>query len=160
LLTYPATIPLSTRTLTHLADRLRAHRADRGTRWRRLDPGQQALLVLAHLRNGDTYTRLAAGFGVGVATVYRYIREALELLAAALTLDQAVYRASRQLWVILDGTLNPIDRVAEDRPHYSGKHKRHGVTVQVLATSTPSAHRAASASTKATCRPPRGGDER
>jgi transposase len=134
LLTYPATIPLSTRTLTHLADRLRLHRTERGTRWRRLDPGRQALLVLAHLRNGDTYTRLAAGFGIGVATVYRYIREALDLLATtAPTLDQVTYRASRLLWVILDGTLIPIDRVAEDRPYYSGKHKRHGVNVQVLA---------------------------
>ena len=25
------------------------------------------------------------------------------------------------------------DRIAEDRPYYSGKHKRHGVNVQVLA---------------------------
>jgi len=32
--------------------------------------------VLAYLRNGDTYTRLAAGFSVGVATVFRCIREA------------------------------------------------------------------------------------
>jgi hypothetical protein len=46
--------------------------------------------VLAHLRNGDTYTRLAAGFGIGMATAYSYIREALELLAAtATTQDQA-----------------------------------------------------------------------
>jgi hypothetical protein len=38
---------------------------------------------------------LAAG-GIGVATVYRYVREALDLLAAdAPPLDQAVYRASR-----------------------------------------------------------------
>jgi hypothetical protein len=35
--------------------------------------------------------------------------------------------------VILDGTPIPIDRVAEDRPYYSGKHKRHGVNVQTLA---------------------------
>jgi hypothetical protein len=27
----------------------------------------------------------------------------------------------------------PIDRVAEQKPYYSGKHKRHGVNVQVLA---------------------------
>ena len=134
MLTYPATIPLSTRTLTHLAGQLRRHRTARGTRWRRLDPGKQALLVLAHVRNGDTYTRLAAGFGIGVATVYRYIREALDLLAGtAPGLEQVVYRASRLLWVILDGTLIPIDRVADDRPYYSGKHKRHGVNVQVLA---------------------------
>ncbi len=134
MLTYPATIPLSTASLTHLSDLLRAAQRANGTRWRRLDPGRQAMLVLAHLRNGDTYTRLARGFGIGVATVYRYIREALDLLAAAAPrLDQVVYRASRLLYLILDGTLIPIDRVAGDRPYYSGKHKRHGVNVQVLA---------------------------
>jgi hypothetical protein len=133
-LSYPAAIPLSTASLTHLSQLLRTDRTQRGVRWRRLDPGRQALLVLAHLRNGDTYARLAAGFGISTATVYRYIREALALLAAqAPTLDQVVYRASRLLYLILDGTLIPIDRVAEDRPYYSGKHKRHGVNVQVLA---------------------------
>ena len=35
--------------------------------------------------------------------------------------------------MILDGTLLSIDRVAADRPYYSGKHKRHGMNVQVLA---------------------------
>jgi hypothetical protein len=44
-----------------------------------------------------------------------------------------VYLASRLIYVILDGTLIPIDRVAAHRPYYSGKHKRHGVNVQVLA---------------------------
>jgi hypothetical protein len=37
-------------------------------RWRRLDTGTQALLVLARLRNGDTYARPAAGFSVGITT--------------------------------------------------------------------------------------------
>jgi hypothetical protein len=36
--------------------------------------------------------------------------------------------------VIVDGTLIPIDRVARDRPFYSGKHKRHGVSLQVIAS--------------------------
>lgn len=134
MLSYPAAIPLSTASLTHLSQLLRADRTRRGVRWRRLDPGRQALLVLAHLRNGDTYARLAAGFEISTATVFRYIREAIALLAAqAPTLDQVVYRASRLLYLILDGTLIPIDRVAEDRPFYSGKHKRHGMNVQVLA---------------------------
>jgi transposase-like protein len=134
LLTYPATIPLSTASLTHLSELLRSAQRVNGTRWRRLDPGRQALLVLAHLRSGDTYARLASGFGIGVATVYRYIREALDLLASAAPgLDQVVYQASRLLYLILDGTLIPIDRVAADRPYYSGKHKRHGVNFQVLA---------------------------
>lgn len=33
----------------------------------------------------------------------------------------------------LDGTLLPIDRTAADRPYYSGKHKKHGMNVQVIA---------------------------
>ena len=82
MLTYRATIPLSRRSLTHLADLLRAHRARRGTRYRRLDPGRQALLVLAHLRNGDTPARLAGGFHISATTAWRYIREAVDLLAA------------------------------------------------------------------------------
>ena len=35
--------------------------------------------------------------------------------------------------MILDGTLIPIDRVADQRPYCSGKHKHHGVNVQVIA---------------------------
>ncbi|MFF4902660.1 transposase family protein [Streptomyces sp. NPDC001068] len=31
------------------------------------------------------------------------------------------------------GTLLPIDRSAADRPHSSGKHRRHGMNVQVIA---------------------------
>ncbi|GHD81419.1 hypothetical protein GCM10010336_66640 [Streptomyces goshikiensis] len=39
-------------------------------------------MALAHLHNGDTFTRLAAGFQIGVATAWRYVREAITLLAA------------------------------------------------------------------------------
>jgi hypothetical protein len=35
--------------------------------------------------------------------------------------------------VVLDGTLIPVDRVAADRPFYSGKHKKHGMNLQVIA---------------------------
>ncbi|MFD4153494.1 transposase family protein [Streptomyces hydrogenans] len=35
-------------------------------------------------------------------------------------------------FVILDGTLLPIDRIAADTSYHSGKHKRHGMNVQVL----------------------------
>ena len=128
MLSYPATIPLSTRTLNQLAELIRNHRQDCRSRWRRLDAGQQALLALAHLRNGDPYRRLAAGFRIGLSTVYRYLREAIDLLAAqAVPLHRVVYLAARLVYVILDGTLIPIDRIAADRPYYSGKHKRHGV---------------------------------
>ena len=104
------------------------------SRWRRLDPGRQALLALAHLRNGDTLTRLAAGFEVGVTTAWRYVREAIDLLAAtADDLATAMTRIRLLAYAILDGTLIPIDRVADQKPYYSGKHRRHGVNVQVIA---------------------------
>ena len=90
--------------------------------------------MLAHLRNGDSYTRLAAGSASAVATVYRYVREALDLLAAqAPTMGQVLAGSTRLWYVILDGTRICIDRVAEDRPYYSGKHQRHGVNVQIPA---------------------------
>src|SRR5690242_1590547 len=126
------------RALIMLADLLRAHRTQLRSRWRRLDAGQQALLTVAHLRKGETYADLACGFAIGTSTVYRYLREALKLLAAmAPTLAQAIEVARGKAYVTLDGTLLRIDRVGmtggRDRPYYSGKHKCHGMNVQVLA---------------------------
>ena len=62
---YPAGITVSNHALITLSDALRARRATVGTRWRRLTVGRQALLVVAHLRKGETYADLAGGFGIG-----------------------------------------------------------------------------------------------
>ncbi|GAA3047712.1 hypothetical protein GCM10017562_07160 [Streptomyces roseofulvus] len=103
-------------------------------RWRRLSAGRQALLTLAHLRTGHTYAQLATGFGVGTTTAFRYVTEAVELLAArAPSLTDAVRAASVKAYLILDGPLLPIDRMAADRPFHSGKHKKHGMSVKVIA---------------------------
>ncbi|MFF7704543.1 IS5 family transposase [Streptomyces lydicus] len=126
----PSGVNVSSSALRFLAGRLREHRRTLGTRWRRLNAGRQALLALAHLR----YAQLAAGFGIGTTTAYRYIAEAVELLAAlAPTLAETVRAASMKAYLILDGTLLPIDRIAADRPFYSGKHRKHGMNVQVIA---------------------------
>jgi hypothetical protein len=37
----------------------------------------------------------------------------------------AVRAAAGKAFVIPDGTLLPIERIAADRPYYSGKHKKH-----------------------------------
>ncbi|QFY14344.1 transposase [Nonomuraea phyllanthi] len=137
MLFYRAALPLSSRTLSYLSGILRRHRKTIGTPWRRLNPGQQALLVLVHLRKGETLTEVAAGFGIGIATTWRYIREAVTLLARrSPRLDQALRAAKRAgyPYLVLDGTLIPIEGVAADRPYYSGKHKKHGMNIQVLAT--------------------------
>lgn len=133
MLVYPSGVDVSSSALRFLSACPREHRRALGTRWRRLTAGRQALLALAHLRNGHTYAQLAAGFSIGTTTVYRYVTAAVDLLAdLAPTLSQAARTASMKAFVILDGTLLPIDRIAADRPFCSEKHKRHGMNVQVV----------------------------
>ena len=137
MLFYRAALPLSRQTLIFVAGIIRRHRTAIGSLWRKLNPGQQALLVLAYLRKGETFAELAAGFGVGTATAWRYVNETVDLLAArAPKLRKAVRDAKKAgyAYVVLDGTLIPIDRVAADRPFYSGKHKKHGMNLQVIAS--------------------------
>lgn len=134
MLVYPSSIDLSGRsTLRFLTGQLNSRRRETGTRWRRLPTQRQALPALAHLRRGDTHAQLAAGFGIGIATVFRYIREAVDVLSAlAPSLAEAMETIRAKAFAILDGTLLPIDRIAADTPYYSGKHKRHGMNAQVL----------------------------
>jgi hypothetical protein len=137
MLFYRAALPLSSRTLTFVSGLIRRHRISIGSSWRKLNPGQQALLVLAYLRKGETFAELAAGFAVGTTTAWRYVQETVALLTAgAPKLRQAVRAAKKagSAYVVLDGTLIPVDRVAADRPFYSGKHKKHGMNLQVIAS--------------------------
>jgi hypothetical protein len=69
--------------------------------------------------------------------VFRYVREAVDLLAAAApTLTAALWRLAHNghHLGILDGTVVRIDRLGGplDRLYYSGKHRHHGVNLQGL----------------------------
>jgi DDE superfamily endonuclease len=135
MLFYPAALPLSSQTLAYTTGIIRRHRRQIGSPWRKLAPGRQALLVLAYLRKGETFAELAAGFGIGTATAWRYVTETVALLAARspkLRRALAAAKVAGHAYVVLDGTLIPIDRVAADRPFYSGKHRRHGMNLQVI----------------------------
>jgi len=137
MLFYRAALPLSHQTLTFMSDLIRAHRKQVGSVWRTLNPGQQALLVLVYLRKGEPFAEVGTGFAVSTATCWRYVNETVELLAQrAPKLRPALRKAKRRgvAYVIVDGTLIPIDRVAVDRPFYSGKQKPHGVNLQVIAS--------------------------
>ena len=117
MLFYRAALPLSSRTLTFVAGLIRRHRAAIGSPWRKLNPARQALLVLAYLRKDDTFAELAAGFDVGTTTAWRYVNETTDLLAArAPKLRTAVRDAVKAgyAYVVVDGTLIPVDRVAAD----------------------------------------------
>ena len=96
MLFYRAALPLSSRTLTFMSGIIRRHQVSIGSLWRKLNPGQQALLVLVYLRKGETFAELAAGFGVGISTAWRYVNETVALLAArAPTLRTAVRDATK-----------------------------------------------------------------
>ena len=137
MLFYRAALPLSSRTLTFVSGIIRRYRVSIGSCWRKLNPGQQALLVLVYLRKGETFAEVAAGFGVGTSTAWRYVNETVALLAARAPKLRKAVRDARKAgyaYVVLDGTLIPVDRVAADRPFYSGKHKKHGMNLQVIAS--------------------------
>src|ERR1700723_4783986 len=106
MLFYRAALPLSSQTLTYVAGIIRRHRAAIGSCWRKLNPGRQALLVLVYLRKGETFAEIAAGFGVGTTTAWRYAGETVALLAARAPKLRTAVRDARQAgdaYVVVDG---------------------------------------------------------
>jgi hypothetical protein len=139
MLFYRAALPLSSQTLTYVAGIIRRHRKAIGSCWRKLDPGRQALLVLVYPRKGETFAEIAAGFGVGTTTAWRYAGETVSLLAArAPKLRKAPGTPRRpgmptSWWT---GRSSPSTGSPRTGPFYSGKHKKHGMNLQVIASPT------------------------
>jgi hypothetical protein len=104
----------------------------------------QVVLVLRWLRHRLDLRTLAGQAGLSIATAYRYLHEALEVIAAhAPDLEDVLAhaRAAGLPFLCLDGTLVRTDRVAvrAERGHhlwYSGKHHAFGGSVQVLTDPT------------------------
>ncbi|WP_381802740.1 hypothetical protein [Streptomyces niveus] len=65
-------LPLSTRTVSHLADLLRRHLKVIRSRWRILPPGKTAVIVLAVLRHDQRLADMAGGNNVSESTVHRW----------------------------------------------------------------------------------------
>jgi hypothetical protein len=95
-----------------------------------LSRGVSPCTAAGHLRKANW--PLGSG---SAATAWRYADETVRLLAArALKLRGALRAAEKHAYVVLDGTLIPIERLAADRPFYSGEHGRHGMNRQVIAS--------------------------
>ena len=91
--------------------------------------------MLAYLRRGETFAELPTGSRVGTATAWRYANATVALLAARAPKLRKATRDGKKAgyaYVVVDGTLIPIYGVAADRPFYSGKHKKHGMNLQVI----------------------------
>ena len=117
MLFYRAALPLSRQTLNYAAGVIRRHRRAIGSCWRKLNPGQQALLVLAYLRKGETFADLAAGFAVSTATAWRYVNEAVALLSARAPKLRAALRAAKNAQA---GVRGPGRHPDPDRPGRRG----------------------------------------
>lgn len=131
-LVYQCRLPLSTTTVTYIADLLRKHLKAIRSRWRSRTAGQIAVLVLAVLRHDQRAADLAGGNDIAESTVRRWTNEIIGLLAAkAPRLDRALKKIAKRGGevVLIDGTLIPTRRRTgtANRPNYSGKHKRHGL---------------------------------
>jgi Helix-turn-helix of DDE superfamily endonuclease len=126
---------LSAQTLSYVARIVRRHRKKIGSAWRKLNPGRQSLLVLAYLRKGETFADLAAGFAVSTAIAWRYVWEDRRPARRSLTEaapDAGTGQARRTRLPGDRRHLGPHRGVATDRPFYSGKHRRHGMNLQVI----------------------------
>ncbi|MER6694686.1 transposase family protein [Streptomyces minutiscleroticus] len=131
-LVYECRLPLSTRTVTHLAGLLRCHLEAIRSRWRVLPPGRIAVIVLTVLRHDQRLADMAGGNNVSESTIRRWRDELIALLAArAPRLDRALKKVAKQGGevVLIDGTLIPTQRRTgnADRRNYSGKHHHHGL---------------------------------
>ncbi|MDX3716277.1 transposase family protein [Streptomyces europaeiscabiei] len=129
---YQCRLPLSTRTVNHLADLLRRHLKAIRSRWRILQPGKIAVIVLAVLRHDQRLADMAGGNDVSESTVRRWRDELIRLLAAqAPRLDRALRKVAKQgeEVVLIDGTLIPTQRRTgkANRRNYSGKNHHHGL---------------------------------
>lgn len=116
---YRSSLPLSRSTLEYVSGVLRRPRKQMGSKNRPLTAGRQALMTLEYLKNAETFVQLGAGFKVGTTTAWRYANEAVTLLFSRSPKRGAALRKATKdglLYLMLDGTLVPIDRVAADGP--------------------------------------------
>ena len=140
-ISYCSGLPVSAATIRWLAGLITAHRVRIRSRWRKVTPAQQAILVLAMLRKDERLLDLATPNGISASTLRRWLLEAIQLLAGrAPRLNRVLRRlaARGQAVVLADGTLIRTRRRTgkHNRRNYSGKHKHHGLVVLGLTDET------------------------
>lgn len=142
MLTYRATLNVPIETVARVSRWIQVHRARVDARpWQRAATcWTQAVLVLRWLIDDTDVRLLARDAGISQATAYRYLHEALDVIAAhAPDLPDVLAqgRAAGWAFVCLDGTLIQTSRssaksAAGHDLWYSGKHHAHGGNIQVV----------------------------
>lgn len=160
---------MPTELVAFVAELLAAERVARGTRagTRALSCSDQAVFALVWFRERREVALTGRGLGISQATAYRYLDEAIDVLAArAPNLHTALARGHDEGWshVVLDGKVIDTDRLRVKTlskkgttidTWYSGKTHDFGGNVQALTCSHRRAHDQPScAATSAAACPP------
>lgn len=142
MITYRATLDGPATTVARVSHWLAAYRRAHDVRpWQRAaTPYVQAVMALRWFKEATDLRILARDARVSIATAYRYLHEAIDVIAAHIPgLDEVLAHGRRQGWsfVCLDGTLIESTRCSARSESgndiwYSGKHKRHGGNIRVL----------------------------
>jgi len=139
---YPAMLDVPTELVAFVAELLAAERLARGTR--ALSCTDQALFALVWFRENREVALIGRGLGISQATSYRYLDEAIGVLAArAPDLHAALARGHEEGWshVVLDGKVVDTDRLRVKTlskkgkiidAWYSGKTHDFGGNIQAL----------------------------
>jgi len=119
MLFYPAALPLSAQTLSYVAGVIRRHRRQTGSAWRKLSPGPAGPAGAGLPAQGRDLRRP----GRRVRRRHRHRlaicpRDQALLAARSPKLRRALANAkdAGHAYLVIDGTLVPIDRVAAGRP--------------------------------------------
>ncbi|MGH3587147.1 MAG: transposase family protein [Pseudonocardia sp.] len=146
MITYRATLDVPATTVARVSRWLSAYRRTHDKRpWQRAaTPHVQAVLALRWFKEGTDLRILARDGRISIATAYRYLHEAIDVIAAHIPgLHDVLARGRDEGWsfVCLDGTLIPSTRCSARSASghdiwYSGKHKTHGGNIQVLTDPT------------------------
>lgn len=115
MITYRATLDVPSQTLVCVSRWLAEHRKRHGIRpWQRAaTPDAQAVLVLRWFNDATDLRLLARDAKVSIATAYRYLHEAIDIIAEHVpNLHDVLANGAQQGWefVCLDGTLVPTVR--------------------------------------------------
>lgn len=146
MIAYPAMLDVPRELVWFVAGKLAAHRRTIGTRRnsRALTCYRQAMFVLVWFREDREVALTGKGFGISQATAYRYLDEAIEVLAAqAPDLVEALEQVAEQGWshVVLDGKVVASDRLTEPTTSkkgttidawYSGKTRGFDGNIQAV----------------------------
>ena len=148
MLSYRATLDLPDTIVRRISAWLSAHRRRHDRRpWQRAKScWTQAVMVCRWMLDATPIHRLARDHGLSQATCYRYLHEALDVVAdRAPDLHEVLdaQHAHGAAFVCLDGTLIatnavhiPTEQGKTTDAWYSGKHHRHGGNTQVLTDHT------------------------